>query len=103
DVADALLSDSVGERVAREMSRAARARLYASAAAALCLVLCAVLVAWRAKTAEREFESHLTAAGSDSETTTRVAAQSGAPWAILVSTLCLLLAALLVGLFGVFR
>jgi hypothetical protein len=103
DAVDVLVLDNLGERVAREMARARRARLYAAAAAAVCMLLSAALVARRARASQRALESHLTDAGADLESTTRVAASAGATWTLVVAMLCLTLGALLVGLFGAFR
>jgi hypothetical protein len=101
DVADVLVVDSVGDKVRRELGRARRVRVLAALFAALAILLSAVLVARRARTAQAALEAHLAASGTDAETTTKVATpDGGAAGLVVVAVLCLVLAATLVGVFA---
>jgi len=101
DVPDVLVLDSVGATVARELARARRARMTAAIFAAAAIALAALLVARRARVAGAALEAHLDEAGSDAESTRRVATSgSGSVWLVAVAVLCLVLGAALIGVFA---
>jgi hypothetical protein len=101
DVADVLVMDSVGEKIQAELGRVRRVRLSSALFAGAAILLSALLVARRARLAQVALEAHLAEAGTDQETTTKVAtSDGGAAWRVVVAVLCFVLAAALMGVFA---
>ncbi|HEX4340299.1 MAG TPA: hypothetical protein VH062_30535 [Polyangiaceae bacterium] len=101
DVTDSLLLDTIPGAVTRELERERRVRLLAALIAAVALGGAAAAVAARASQSRTALTAHLATAGTDDETTTRVAATGTASvWNVVAAVLSVALAALLIALFA---
>jgi hypothetical protein len=100
DVPDVLVVDTVAQALAGEAARERRVRLLAALIAAVALFASAAAVASRSSRARARLATHLSNAGADEASVTRVATTGAATvWGVVAAVLSVALAALLIALF----